>query len=66
LLLVPLIGFGNSQTEPNTSAVFNQECNDAANSVNHDKNCLVIEKNKEANENYKNFQENNHSEQTIE
>jgi hypothetical protein len=66
LLFVPLTGFSNDQTEVKTAPTLSQECRRNTNTKEESKDCLAIEKNKEAQQNFRNFQENNHNQQFTE
>lgn len=62
IALLPFNVFASEKTtaqNPNTYAM-NNKCENLTDPVER-KDCLIIEKKSEARENYKNFQENNHS-----
>jgi len=59
LALLPLNLFAADEANPNTYAM-NNKCANATDPVER-KECLTIEKKSEAQEHYKNFQENNHA-----
>jgi|HubBroStandDraft_6_1064221.scaffolds.fasta_scaffold1945195_2 hypothetical protein len=66
LALFPLVGLADTEeANPNTPSIFRNECNNTKDPVERKKNCLAMEKQKEAEEAFRNFQENNHIETTL-
>jgi hypothetical protein len=66
LALLPVVGFANDQKpKSNPLSIFNKECKNSKNPTQNKKNCLDEEKAKEAENNFKNFQENKHMNATF-
>ena len=62
LALLPAIGFSADDDKPKTRTIFNRECDNIKDPAQRKKSCLAEEKQKEADEVFRNFQENNHIE----
>ncbi len=64
--LLPLVGVAIAdEVNLNTPPIFKNECENTKDPVERKKNCLQMEKQKEAEEAFKNFQENNRIETTL-
>lgn len=65
LLLLPLTGFTSEDTNQNSLSMFQHECENTKAPVERQKNCLLAEKQKEAQEAYRDALENNHLEKSL-
>ncbi len=64
--LLPLFGVAIAdEVNVSTPSIFQNECENTKDPVERKKNCLQMEKQKEAEEAFKNFQENNRIETTL-
>lgn len=63
--LLPLTGFTAEMPTKQPQHDLSSDCNDINATDETKKNCLLEEKQKDAAENFRNFQENNHLEKTI-
>ena len=63
--VLPLTGIAGEEVNPNTSKVFSDGCDNGQDSAECQKDTLLVEKQKEAQQGFKNFQENNHNQQTF-
>ncbi|MCL9684867.1 hypothetical protein [Legionella maioricensis] len=62
---LPLVGFADNTTKPKAPSIFSKGCENIADPVERQKDCLLVEKQKEAEEAYRNFQENTHNEKAL-
>jgi hypothetical protein len=60
--LLPLTVFARDGINSNANSLINNKCENVTDPVER-KDCLIIAKKNEAEEHYKNFQENNHGQQ---
>lgn len=65
LALIPLLGFAEDKVPPKSLKIFNKQCENMKDPAQRKKHCLTEEKQKEAAENFRNFQENNRIETTF-
>lgn len=63
--LLPLVGFAGEATKPKAPSIFTKGCENITDPVERQKDCLLVEKQKDAEEAYRNFQENNHNEKAL-
>lgn len=63
--LIPLASFAGEDANSQKSLTFGNKCEIAGNSGDAAKDCLLEEKGKEAEDNFKNFQENTHIDQSF-
>lgn len=65
LVLFPLACFAGDDAQQQKSLAFNDTCKNAGTSGEIQNDCLLEEKQKEAEANFQNFQENNHMDKTF-